>query len=165
MRLRLVAERVEENGELITTEPGECVSRTQTRFETARDRREQLVADQVSETVVDHLESIEVEIEHGESTPREPFLELGEPPSQPLDEDRAVAKARERIEEPGIAQPLLRDRLLRRVGQRAGDANGAAARAAHGHTAAQEPPVCAVLVTDAVLVLKVIGGAGEGRRE
>ena len=94
---------------------------TQTRLETARHRREQLVAHQVSETVVDHLESIEVEIEHGESASPELFLELGEPPTQSLDEDRAVAEAGERIEEPGIAQPFLRDRLLRRVGQRAGD--------------------------------------------
>src|SRR4029453_15026567 len=107
VRLRLVAGGVQENGELVAPEPGERASRTQTRFETPRDRREQLVADQVSETVVDHLESIEVEIEHGESASPELFLELGEPPSQPLDEDRAVAEARQRIEEPGIAQALL----------------------------------------------------------
>src|SRR4029453_5787389 len=100
-------ECVQQNHELVAAEPGEHVSLAQTRLQTPRHRREQLVADQVSETVFDHLESVEGEIEHGESASPELFLELGEPPSQSLDEDRAVAEARERIEEPGIAQALL----------------------------------------------------------
>ena len=62
-------------------------------------------------------------------------------------------------------EPLLCDRPLRRVGQRSGDAGRAAAGAPHRDTAAQEPPVGAVLVADPVLVLKVIRLAGEMRLE
>ena len=39
---------------------------TQARLEAARDRDQQLVADQVAEAVVDDLEAIEIEIEHRE---------------------------------------------------------------------------------------------------
>ena len=115
------------------------------------------------EAVVDHLEPVEVEVEHRESAATPHALELGEPAPESFDENRAVAEAGQRIEEPGIAQPFLRNRLLGRVGQRPGDPDRAAAGASHGHSAAEEPPVGAVLVTDSMLVLKVIGGPGERR--
>ena len=117
---------------------------------------EQLVADQVAETVVDDLEAVEIEIQRGESAAGAPRLELVEAAPEPLHEDRAVAQPGQRVEEAGAAEPLLRDRLVGRVGQRSGDAGRAAAGASHRDTAAQEPPVGAVLVADPVLVLKVI---------
>ena len=59
----------------------------------------------------------------------------------------------------------MRSRRSRRIGQRSGDAGRAPGRASHRDTAAQEPPVGAVLVADPVLVLKVIRLAGEMRLE
>ena len=59
-------ELVQENRELVSAEPGERVALPQARLEAARHRREQLVAHQVAETVVDDLEAVEVEIERRE---------------------------------------------------------------------------------------------------
>ena len=153
----VVAEPVQQNRELVAAQPGERVALPQARLEPARHRDQQLVADQVAEAVVDDLEAIEIEIEHREPAAAAPLLELVEPAPEPLDEHRAVAQPGQRIEEADAAQPLLRDRLLGRVGQRSGDADRRAGRAAHRDAAAQEPAVGAVLVADPVLVLEVIG--------
>ena len=62
----VVDEAVQENRELVAAEPRERVALPQARLEPARHRDQQLVADQVAEAVVDDLEAIEIEIEHGE---------------------------------------------------------------------------------------------------
>ena len=61
-----VAEAVQQNGEFVAAEPRQRISRAQARLEPPRHRGQQLVADQVAEAVVDELETIEVEIQHGE---------------------------------------------------------------------------------------------------
>src|SRR5216684_956391 len=163
--LLLVAERVQENGELVSAQPGKDVSLPQARLEPSRHRGEQLVAHRVAEAVVDDLEAVEVEIERREPGAAGPLLDLVEPPPEPLHEDRAVAEPGQRVEESCAAEPILRDRSLRRVGQRSGDAGRAPTRASHRDTATQEPPVGAVLVAEPVLVLKEIRLAGEMRLE
>src|SRR5437773_9429279 len=119
----------------------------------------------MAETVVDDLEAIEIEIERRELAAAGPCFELVETAPEPLHEDRAVAKPGQRIEECGAGSRLLCDRSRRRIGQRSGDAGRAMAGASHRDTAAQEPPVGAVLVTDPMLVLEVIRLAGEMRLE
>ena len=153
--LLLVAERMQENGELVSAQPGKDVSLPQARLEPPRDRGEQLVAHRVAEAVVDDLEAVEVEIKRREPGAAGPLLDLVEPSPEPLHEDRAVAEPGQRVEEPGAAEPLLRDRSLRRVGHRSGDTGRAPACASHRDAATQEPPVGAVLVADPVLVLKL----------
>ena len=64
--LVVVVEVVQEDRELVAAEPRERVALAQARFEAARRRHQQLVADQVAETVVDDLEAVQIEIEHGE---------------------------------------------------------------------------------------------------
>ena len=119
----------------------------------------------MAETVVDDLEAVEVEIERRESAAAGPFLELFEAAPEPLDEDRAVAKPGQRIEESGAMKRLLCDRFLGRSGQRSCDAGRAPSCASHRDAAAQKSPVRAVLVADPMLVLKVIGGSGDMRFE
>ena len=120
--LSVVAEPVEEDREFVAAEPGQRVAVAQARLEPARGGDQQLVADQVAEAVVDDLEAVEIEVEHGERRARAAQLELFEPAAEPLDEHRAVVQPGQRIEEADAAQPLLRDRLLGRVGQRSGNA-------------------------------------------
>ena len=64
--LRLVAEPVQQNRELVAAEPGERVARPQARLEPPRHGDEQRVADQVAEAVVHDLEAIEVDVERRE---------------------------------------------------------------------------------------------------
>ena len=120
--LAVVAQPVQQDRELVAAEAGQRVALTQARLEPARRRDQQLVADQVAEAVVDDLEAIEIEIEDRERVADAPQPELLEAAAEALDEHRAVVQAGQRIEEADAAQPLLRDRLLGRVGQRAGDA-------------------------------------------
>ena len=90
--LRLVIEPVQEDRELVAAEPGQGISRPQTGFEPPRYGRQELVADEVAQAVVDDLEAIEIEVQS-----REPaaavFLEFLEPASKQLHEHGAVAKA------------------------------------------------------------------------
>ena len=64
--LAVVAESVQEDRELVAAEAGEHVALSQARLEPPRHRDQQLVADQVTEAVVDDLEAIEIEIEDRE---------------------------------------------------------------------------------------------------
>ena len=57
---------VQQDGEFVAAEAGERIVLTQTRFEPARHRDQQLVADHVTEAVVDDLEAVEIEIERRE---------------------------------------------------------------------------------------------------
>ena len=58
----------------------------------------------MTETVVDDLEAVEVEIERRESAAAGPFFELVEAAPEPLHENRAVAQPGQRIEESGAAR-------------------------------------------------------------
>ena len=111
--LLLVAELVQENRELVAAQPGERVSLPQARLEAARHRGEQLVADQVAETVVDDLEAVEVEIQHREPAAAGPCLDRVEATPEPLHEDRAIAEPGQRIEDSGAADGLGGDRRAR----------------------------------------------------
>ena len=163
----LVAELVQQNRELVAAQPGQRVALPQARLEPARHRDEQLVADEVAEAVVDDLEAIEIEIERRESAGRAAVaLNSVEPASEAFHEDRAVARARSAdrgIRRCGAVRARSLARSCRSAILRCGSI--AAAAPCDRDAAAEEPPVGAVLVADPVLVLKVIGLAGEMRLE
>ena len=127
--LHLVADCSQHDGELVAAEAREGVARPQARLEPARHRHEQFVAHHVAEAVVDDLEAIEVEIQHREPAAA-PLLVLGETPAEPLDERGAIQQPGQRIARAGTADLLLRDRTLRDVGERPGDARDAPVRVA-----------------------------------
>src|SRR5205085_11215203 len=97
---------IQKNRKLVAAKPRDRVVRAQTTFELARNRDEQLVADRVAETVVDHLEAVEVEKENGEVV----FgmaLGLFDGEAQMICEEQAIGQARQRICERVLAQTLL----------------------------------------------------------
>ena len=81
--MTLVAELVQQNRELVSAQPAENVSLPQARLETARHRREQLVAHQVAEAVVDDLEAVEAQTKRREPAAVGPFFEVVEAAPQP----------------------------------------------------------------------------------
>src|SRR4029453_4448830 len=111
----------------------------------------------VAEAVVDDLEAVEIKIERGEPAVAAPLLEVVEPPAEPLNENGSIVETGQRVAEPVAAQPLLCSCSPRCGGQRPRDAGRAPACASHRNTAAQVPPVGAVLVPDSVLVVHMIG--------
>ena len=82
---------------------------------------QQLVAHQVAQAVVDHLEAIEVEIQRREGVSA-PVLEVLQPAPQALDEDRAVQQTGQRVAEHRVADPLLGALTIGLVGHRPADA-------------------------------------------
>ena len=56
----------EEDRELVAAQARDRISGAQAGLQSARDPDQQLIADHVAETVVDDLEAVEVEEEHGE---------------------------------------------------------------------------------------------------
>ena len=64
--VRLGADVVEQDGELVTAEPRERIAGANAALEPARRRAQDLVTDRVPEAVIDRLETIEIEVEHRE---------------------------------------------------------------------------------------------------
>jgi len=115
----------------------------------------------MAETVVDDFEAVEVEIERREPAADGIPFELVETAPEPFHEDGAVAKAGQRVEKCRDADRRGGNHLLSRIRQRSCNARRTPTGTPHRDTAAQKSPVGAVLVTDPVLVLKVIGRAGK----
>ena len=157
VRLLLLDQSVQQDGELVAAQPRQHVALAQAPFEAARDGDQQLVADQVAEAVVDHLEPVEIEVQHGEPIAVAALLEVVQPPPESFHEQRTVPQARQRVQEPDPAQPLLRQHAFGRVGQRPGDSQRPLPCPAHRDAAAHEAAVTAVLVPQAVLVLEELG--------
>ena len=57
----------QQDGELVAAEAGDGVAVAKGRLHALRDRLQQLVADVVPERVVDELEAVEIEEEHGQA--------------------------------------------------------------------------------------------------
>src|SRR5439155_18451742 len=110
VRLLRIADRVQQNGEFVAAQARERVALAQARLEAPRHRCEQLVADEMAEAVVDHLEAIEIEIERRERITDPLPLHVREAPAETLDEVRPVVETGERIAELHRAQLPLRRR-------------------------------------------------------
>ena len=151
--LRVVGEAAQQDGELVAAQPRDRVVRPQASLEPTRDRDEQFVSDEVSEVVVDDLEAVEVEIQHGEQLAAV-LGEHGQPLPDLLHEDAPVDEPGQRVAGRGVADLLLGCRPLGDVGQRPREALRTPVRAWHRQGAAQAPPVGPVLVADSMLVLE-----------
>ena len=104
-----VFEVVEQDGELVAAEPRHGVAGAHRRPQPARDPDEELVAGYVAEAVVDDLEAVEVEEEHGEPISRVPLgAAAGE--LQVIHKQGAVCQSRQPVVE-GVVEQLLFDLL------------------------------------------------------
>ena len=119
--VRLAIDVVEEHGELVAAQTRQGVARPHAAFQPARGPDQQLVAGLVPQAVVDRLEAIEVEIQHGEQgfaqRPATPVKHV----LQPVEEQRAVREIGERIVERPVLKLLFR---LLALGDVARDAVG-----------------------------------------
>jgi hypothetical protein len=108
----------------------------------------------VPETVVDHLEAVEVYEDHGEG-------KFGVAPgalqrvAEAIHEERAVGEARQRVVEGVVDETLLGEFTFGDVCQRAGHADDPALAVPHGHSAAEHPAVSPPPVQQAVFDLEV----------
>jgi hypothetical protein len=156
-RLPGVADLLEQDRELVAAETADRVGGAQDVLYPAGERDQQPVADGMAEAVVDELEAVEVDVEHGAAPGRIP-LELAEAVLEAVQEQRPVRKAGEAVVQRFVDQPLLGVAPLGDVRQRAGDADRCAAGVAGGEPARQDPAPAAVGVADPVFALEV--GAG-----
>ncbi len=85
-------EAVEQHGELVAAEARDGVGRAHALAQALGDRDQQLVADRVAERVVDGLEVVDVDEQHGDGR-----IGLGERLVDAVDEQRAVGQTRERV--------------------------------------------------------------------
>ncbi len=142
--LLLAAQVLAEHHELVAADAGDGVLATHGRGQAAAHRHQQLVAGLVAEAVVDQLEAVEVDEEHGDVGV---VVGLGEPVQGVLEavlRERPVREAGERVVE-REAPELLRARVAvdRERGEVAGafeDRQFARARLAHGaHEEGEQP--------------------------
>lgn len=104
-RLLLAPAALQQDDELVAAEPGDQVAqRAEGGLQPGADGGQQLVAHVVAEAVVDHLETVEVDVAEAEAGTR---LGLLEQLLQPLEEGRAVGQAGQRVVGGLVAQPLL----------------------------------------------------------
>ncbi len=119
--LLLALDLVEEDGELVSSHPGQGVARPERRLQTAHDRLKEMVADGVTEAVVDALEAVQVD-EHE-----------GQPASRPSRFDEAERQAV--VEEHPIADPGERIVLGAVLGGRTGEH---LVEQVHGHESGEQ---------------------------
>ena len=110
----------EEDEELVPAQPGDDLGGAVGRLQAARHRHQDLVAHLVPEPVVDGLEAVEVEDEHGDRSRR--ALPLGQGVGEAVGEQRAVGKAGERVVQVGVGQRLLGGPVLVLVVEEPADA-------------------------------------------
>src|ERR1700692_625469 len=68
----LGVDAVQQQRELVAAEPGHGVARSQDARESTRERNQEMITDRVAEAVVDELEAIDVQEQHGASEARLP---------------------------------------------------------------------------------------------
>jgi len=115
---------LEEDRELVAAEAGDRVLRPHTRPQPLGHRHQQTVARQVAQSVVDVLETIQVEDEGAEWPALAPRPLQGV--AQPVQEERAVRQAGEAVVKDGVAKVFFR---LLALGDVEGDADGTGDRA------------------------------------
>ena len=111
--VRLAVDLLEQHGELVAAQARERVARSHAAFEPPRDADQQLVARLVAEAVVDRLEAIEIEVEHGEQRLAERAAGAVKEVLEAVEEQRAVRELGQGIVE-RLSLELLLDLLARR---------------------------------------------------
>src|SRR5882724_9646928 len=115
---------LEQDGELVAAQPRDGVGGTQRGLQAAGDLDQQLVAAHVPEAVIDQLEPVDVQHQHGEAGVLPPLLQ-GQPVLEAVEEEGPVGQAGERVVEGLVPQLLLDAALLRlAVGRLQPDALG-----------------------------------------
>ena len=104
---------LQEDRELIPAEAGRRVACANARFESLGHVEQHLVAGGVAEAVVDRLEVVEVEEDHGQALVVAARARDRVP--HPLDEQRAVGEVRHRVVEGLVGELLLEDLALAHV--------------------------------------------------
>ena len=104
-RVVLPAQALADDHELVATEPCDGVGGLQAPLDPPRDLDEQLVAGVVAQAVVDHLEAVDVEEQHGDlaGAPREAEESLAEA----VEEERAIRQLGQRIVERLVLESVL----------------------------------------------------------
>src|SRR5262245_62074920 len=105
----------------------------------------------MAEAVVDHLEAIEIEKEHGEASGIV-LLEVWQPSANRLQEHRAVREPGELIAPDRAAVSRLRRGLFGNVVERSGDDLDPVIDASGRDRPTEKPAISAVFVAEAMLV-------------
>ena len=118
-RVVLPAQALADDHELVATEPCDGVGSLQAPLDPPRDLDEQLVAGVVAQAVVDHLEAVDVEEQHGDlaGAPREAEESLAEA----VEEERAIRQTGQRIVERLVLESVLGVGPVHRDGGERGD--------------------------------------------
>ena len=143
-RLR-VANTFEEDGELVAAEARERISGSQMLVNPLADGNEESVANLVAEAVVDQLEAVEVDEEHGKPV-RGRAAGLDQRPVEQLGKERSVGESRQTVVKSGMRELVLDAAPVRDISLRSGHSNGAAGLIADGDTSAEHPAIRAVEV-------------------
>ena len=114
-RPALAAGALAQDRELVAAHARERVLRAEHAGETQRHRDEQLVAEVVSERLVDHPEAIQVQVEHGDGAAA--ARRAGDRVLQPVVEQRPVGDARQGVVHGLVAGTLLAAVAPQRCGQ------------------------------------------------
>ena len=156
-RVGVAGEPFEQDNELVAAEADDVafgdrdgVGRPNARREAARERDEERVTDEVAEAVVDDLEAIEIDEEHGVAKRRMPLLPR-EAAREPLDEQRTFRKARQHVVRGVVPELDLRHPSMRDVRLRASRAERHTVVGSAHRATAKHPAVLAVGVEDAAL--------------
>jgi hypothetical protein len=114
---------LQQQGELVTAQPGHGVSRPGTTEQALANRHQELVADLMAESVVDRLEAVEIEIQQPHSLPDRPRAD--DRAAQILHQSGSVDESSQRVVERLVGDVIDEAAVLERgdgQGRRTGQA-------------------------------------------
>ncbi len=138
-----LALRQQNERELVAGEARQRVLRLQQAAEPARERQQDRVADRDADGIVDLLEAVEIDHDHGRLD-RRVGLGEGEHAFEAVEEQLAVGQPGEVVVHRVVQQPLFRVLELGDVGERADEPHHLAVRSDHRPRLDREPEVMAV---------------------
>ena len=158
-RLRRRRNLFQDDGELVATEAGQGVGRPQHPLDAPGQLDEELVPGRVTDAVVDQLEAIQVDVEHGAAVGL--AFAAAHALGDAIHQQRPVGQAGEGVVQGVVDQALLGVAPLGDIRERAGDADRCPGRVIGAEPPAQDPAPPAVAVADPVLVLEIRARAGD----
>ena len=150
-----VADLVQQNRKLVSAQSRQRVAAARQDSRRRDTAVKQLVAHHMPQAVVDDLEAVEIQIQGCERARASLLPEFFEAPPECLDEHSAITQTGQAIERSGTLQST--GGKVRSVASVSDPAiRTAPSRDPHGDTAAEESPVTAILVPDAMRKLKMV---------
>lgn len=155
---------LDQDNELVAAQAGNSISRALTTLQRASGGDQELIADQMTQAVVDIFKAIQIDEQDRKRSLSGVLLAL-DGMLEPIQKQVAIGQAGQGIVQGLVAQALFRQLTVGDIGLRANQTDGMAGRIPDGQPATEHPAIATVLMQDTILDLQAINQPLDMRRQ